>query len=33
MLFDGASAYSVVRGSASPAMRPAVEALLAAQGV
>ena len=32
MMFDGASAYSVVRGEASPAARSAVEALLAAQG-
>ena len=33
MMFDGASAYSVVRGEASPAARSAVEALLASQGV
>ena len=33
MMFDGAGAYSVVRGGASPAMRSAVEALLAAQGM
>lgn len=33
MMFDGASAYSVVRGGASPAARSAVEALLDAQGV
>ncbi len=33
MIFDGASAYSVVRGEASPAARSAVEALLDAQGV
>lgn len=33
MVFDGASAYGVVRGGASPATRPAVEALLQVQGV
>lgn len=33
MMFDGVSAYSVVRGGASSAARPAVEALLAAQGI
>lgn len=33
MMFDGASAYSVVRGESSTAARSAVEALLAAQGV
>jgi AcrR family transcriptional regulator len=33
MVFDGAGAYSVVRGGGSPATRAAVEALLAAQGV
>lgn len=33
MMFDGISAYSVVRGEASPAARSAVEALLDAQGV
>lgn len=33
MVFDGVSAYSVVRGEASAAARSAVEALLAAQGV
>jgi AcrR family transcriptional regulator len=33
MMFDGVSAYSVVRGEASPAARSAVEALLDAQGV
>lgn len=33
MMFDGISAYSVVRGEASPAARSAVETLLAAQGV
>ncbi|WP_159541652.1 TetR/AcrR family transcriptional regulator [Aeromicrobium sp. 9AM] len=33
MMFDGAGAYSVVRGGASPAARTAVEALLSAQGV
>jgi AcrR family transcriptional regulator len=33
MMFDGACAYSVVRGEASTAARSAVEALLDAQGV
>ena len=33
MMFDGASAYSVVRGGASPAARSAVVALLDAQRV
>jgi len=33
MMFDGAGAYSVVRGGASPAARSAVEALLASQGI
>lgn len=33
MMFDGVSAYSVVRGAGSPAVRSAVEALLASQGV
>ena len=33
MVFDGAGAYSVVRGGASPAARAAAEALLAAQGL
>jgi AcrR family transcriptional regulator len=33
MMFDGISAYSVVRGEASPAARSAVETLLDAQGV
>jgi len=33
MMFDGASAFSVVRGGASPAARSAVEVLLQAQGV
>jgi AcrR family transcriptional regulator len=33
MIFDGAGAYSVVRGGSSPAARSAVEALLASQGV
>ncbi|WP_332666205.1 TetR/AcrR family transcriptional regulator [Aeromicrobium sp.] len=33
MMFDGASAYSVVRGGGSPAARSAVVALLDAQGV
>jgi AcrR family transcriptional regulator len=33
MMFDGVSAYSVVRGGASTAARSAVETLLAAQGV
>lgn len=33
MVFDGACAFSVVRGGASPAARAAVEALLAVQGI
>jgi AcrR family transcriptional regulator len=33
MMFDGASAYAVVRGGASPAARSAVEALLSSQGI
>jgi len=33
MMFDGASAYGVVRGGASPAARTGVEALLDAQGI
>jgi AcrR family transcriptional regulator len=33
MMFDGVSAYGVVRGGASPAARSAVEALLASQGI
>jgi len=33
IVFDGAGAYSVVRGGGSPAARAAAEALLAAQGM